>query len=310
MGRPRSERGENRFTGGRRGHPLDGAGLPGDSGRRGPAISPGQGLGRCVTKTGPLRRTLYATAQIIAEKARVGQTIRIMHGLKQLGTYGGRGTGDDREEDAMFDQGGIRPVTGRSPHKRACPLRPERLEVTRRSEMIETALQLHRVHGIAGREGGAVVCGTHAVMNRLTSVALGVPGRRRMDIPRGRGSWNGLRAVGQGGDRPGDDPTIFLDPRRGAREDRGPQRGWGPSLRADPRPASGRNGPSAHDDHRLGKEAGGVAARGTVTGFTVIFPQSRSCRWTPAKAGPGNWAWAQPYRARRWENKLGFNSGN
>ena len=162
---------ENRYRG-RRDIPLDAQGYQDavDAARR---LS---GLGLAAVYTGPLRRTI-ATAQIIADEARVPD-IRILHGLNNV-DYGAW-EGMTAEEAAMFDPEGFA-LYRASPSQAACPL-GERLSDAQQ-RMID-ALQL-----IGSRHAGeAVAAVTHAVMIRLTLVALGGVDGENWRIPVGRGS--------------------------------------------------------------------------------------------------------------------------
>ena len=162
---------ENRYRG-RRDIPLDAQGYQDavDAARR---LS---GVGLAAVYTGPLRRTI-ATAQIIADEARVPD-IRILHGLNNV-DYGAW-EGMTAEEAAMFDPEGFA-LYRASPSQAACPL-GERLSDAQQ-RMID-ALQL-----IGSRHAGeAVAAVTHAVMIRLTLVALGGVDGENWRIPVGRGS--------------------------------------------------------------------------------------------------------------------------
>ena len=162
---------ENRYRG-RRDIPLDAQGYQDavDAARR---LS---GVGLAAVYTGPLRRTI-ATAQIIADEARVPD-IRILHGLNNV-DYGAW-EGMTAEEAAMFDPEAFA-LYRASPSQAACPL-GERLSDAQQ-RMID-ALQL-----IGSRHAGeAVAAVTHAVMIRLTLVALGGVDGENWRIPVGRGS--------------------------------------------------------------------------------------------------------------------------
>jgi broad specificity phosphatase PhoE len=162
---------ENRYRG-RRDIPLDAQGYQDavDAARH---LS---GVGLTAVYTGPLRRTI-ATAQIIADEARVPD-IRILHGLNNV-DYGAW-EGMTAEEAAMFDPEAFALYRG-APAQAACPL-GERLSDAQQ-RMID-ALQL-----IGSRHvGEAVAAVTHAVMIRLTVVALGGVDGENWRIPVGRGS--------------------------------------------------------------------------------------------------------------------------
>jgi broad specificity phosphatase PhoE len=162
---------ENRYRG-RRDIPLDAQGYQDavDAARR---LS-GEGL--AAVYTGPLRRTI-ATAQIIADEARVPD-IRILHGLNNV-DYGAW-EGMTAEEAAMFDPEAFT-LYRTSPGQAACPL-GERLSDAQQ-RMID-ALQL-----IGSRHAGETVAAvSHAVMIRLTMVALGGVHGENWRIPVGRGS--------------------------------------------------------------------------------------------------------------------------
>ena len=188
---------ENRYRG-RRDIPLDAQGYQDavDAARR---LS---GAGLAAVYTGPLRRTI-ATAQIIADEARVPD-IRILHGLNNV-DYGAW-EGMTAEEAAMFDPEAFA-LYRASPSQAACPLGERVSDAQRR--MVD-ALQL-----IGSRHAGeAVAAVTHAVMIRLTVVALGGVDGENWRIPVGRGSVTafdvqngamGLAALPAGGeaDNPG-----------------------------------------------------------------------------------------------------------
>ena len=162
---------ENRYRG-RRDIPLDAQGYQDavDAARR---LS-GEGL--AAVYTGPLRRTI-ATAQIVADEARVPD-IRILHGLNNV-DYGAW-EGMTAEEAAMFAPEAFS-LYRTSPGKAVCPL-GERLSDAQQ-RMID-ALQL-----IGCRHAGETVAAvTHAVMIRLTMVALGGVTGEGWRIPVGRGS--------------------------------------------------------------------------------------------------------------------------
>src|SRR6266700_7036762 len=147
---------ENRYRG-RRDIPLDAQGYQDavDAARR---LS---GVGLAAVYTGPLRRTI-ATAQIIADEARVPD-IRILHGLNNV-DYGAW-EGMTAEEAAMFDPEGFS-LYRTSPSQAVCPL-GERLSDAQQ-RMIDALLLMGSRHA-----GEAVAAVTHAVMIRLTLVALG-----------------------------------------------------------------------------------------------------------------------------------------
>src|SRR6266702_8841098 len=188
---------ENRYRG-RRDIPLDAQGYQDavDAARRLSAV------GLAAVYTGPLRRTI-ATAQIIADEARVPD-IRILHGLNNV-DYGAW-EGMTAEEAAMFDPEAFA-LYRASPSQAACPLGERVSDAQRR--MVD-ALQL-----IGSRHAGeAVAAVTHAVMIRLTVVALGGVDGENWRIPVGRGSVTafdvqngamGLAALPAGGeaDNPG-----------------------------------------------------------------------------------------------------------
>lgn len=162
---------QNRYRG-RRDIPLDAQGYQDavDAARRLSAV------GLAAVYTGPLRRTI-ATAQIIADAAGVPD-LRILHGLNNL-DYG-VWEGMTADEAASYEPE-AHAVYRTSPMEAVCPHGERLMDAQRR--MI-AALQL-----IGSRHPGeAVVAVTHAVMIRLTLVALnGVEGEswRR---PIGRGS--------------------------------------------------------------------------------------------------------------------------
>jgi broad specificity phosphatase PhoE len=162
---------ENRYRG-RRDIPLDAQGYQDavDAARH---LS---GAGLAAVYTGPLRRTI-ATAQIIADEARVPD-IRILHGLNNV-DYGAW-EGMTAEEAAMFDPEAFE-LYRTSPRKAVCPV-GERLSDAQQ-RMVD-ALQL-----IGSRHAGeAVAAVTHAVMIRLTMVALGDVAGESWRVPVGRGS--------------------------------------------------------------------------------------------------------------------------
>src|SRR6266699_5287276 len=162
---------ENRYRG-RRDIPLDAQGSQDavDAARR---LS---GVGLAAVYTGPLRRTI-ATAQIIADEARVPD-IRILHGLNNV-DYGAW-EGMTSEEAAMFDPEGFA-LYRTCPRQAACPL-GERLSDAQ--QRMVAALQL-----VGSRHvGEAVAAVTHAVMIRLTLVALGCVDDENWRVSVGRGS--------------------------------------------------------------------------------------------------------------------------
>src|SRR6266699_3348808 len=162
---------ENRYRG-RRDIPLDAQGYQDavDAARR---LS---GVGLSAVSTGPLRRTIV-TAQIIANAARV-QDIRILHGLNNV-DYGAW-EGMTSEEAAMFDPEGFA-LYRTCPRQAACPL-GERLSDAQ--QRMVAALQL-----VGSRHvGEAVAAVTHAVMIRLTLVALGCVDDENWRVGVGRGS--------------------------------------------------------------------------------------------------------------------------
>lgn len=161
---------QNRYRG-RRDIPLDAQGYQDavDAARRLSAV------GVAAVYTGPLRRTI-ATAQIIADAAGVPD-LRILHGLNNL-DYG-VWEGMTAEEAASYEPD-AHAVYRTSPLDAVCPHGERLIDAQRR--MI-AALQL-----IGSRHPGeAVVAVTHAVMIRLTLVALnGVDGESwRRQIGRG-----------------------------------------------------------------------------------------------------------------------------
>jgi broad specificity phosphatase PhoE len=167
---------QNRYRG-RRDIPLDAQGYQDavDAARRLSAV------GLAAIYTGPLRRTI-ATAQIIADAAGVPD-LRILHGLNNL-DYGAW-EGMTADEAASYEPD-AHALYRTSPLQAVCPHGERLIDAQRR--MI-SALQL-----IGARHPGeAVVAVTHAVMIRLTIVALnGVEGEgwRR---PIGRGSVTEFR---------------------------------------------------------------------------------------------------------------------
>jgi broad specificity phosphatase PhoE len=162
---------ENRYRG-RRDIPLDAQGYQDavDAARH---LS---GVGLTAVYTGPLRRTI-ATAQIIADEARLPD-IRILHGLNNV-DYGAW-EGMTAEEAAMFDPEAFA-LYRTSPAQAACPL----------GERLSDAQQrmIGALHLIGSRHAGEVVAAvTHAVMIRLTLVALGGTDGENWRVPVGRGS--------------------------------------------------------------------------------------------------------------------------
>jgi broad specificity phosphatase PhoE len=162
---------ENRYRG-RRDIPLDAQGYQDavDAARR---LS-GEGL--TAVYTGPLRRTI-ATAQIIADEARVPD-IRILHGLNNV-DYGAW-EGMTAEEAAMFDPAAFE-LYRTSPSQAVCPL-GERLSDAQQ-RMIDALLLIGSRH-----VGESVVAVSHAVMIRLTLVALHQVTGEDWRVPVGRGS--------------------------------------------------------------------------------------------------------------------------
>ncbi len=162
---------ENRYRG-RRDIPLDARGYQ-DAVDAAHRLS-GEGL--AAVYTGPLRRTI-ATAQIIADEARVPD-IRILHGLNNV-DYGAW-EGMTSEEAAMFDPEAFA-LYRTSPRQAGCPL-GERLSDAQ--QRMVAALQL-----VGSRHTGeAVAVVTHAVMIRLTLVALGCVDDENWRVSVGRGS--------------------------------------------------------------------------------------------------------------------------
>ncbi len=162
---------ENRYRG-RRDIPLDARGYQ-DAVDAAHRLS-GEGL--AAVYTGPLRRTI-ATAQIIADEARVPD-IRILHGLNNV-DYGAW-EGMTSEEAAMFDPEAFS-LYRTSPRQAICPL-GERLSDAQQ-RMVD-ALQL-----VGSRHPGEVIAAvTHAVMIRLTLVALGCVDDENWRVSVGRGS--------------------------------------------------------------------------------------------------------------------------
>jgi broad specificity phosphatase PhoE len=167
---------QNRYRG-RRDIPLDAQGYQDavDAARRLSSV------GVAAVYTGPLRRTI-ATAQIIADAAGVPD-LRILHGLNNL-DYG-IWEGMTADEAASYEPE-AHALYRTSPMEAVCPQGERLVDAQRR---MVAALQL-----IGSRHPGeAVVAVTHAVMIRLTHVALnGVEGEnwRR---PVGRGSVTEFR---------------------------------------------------------------------------------------------------------------------
>src|SRR6266516_1042435 len=162
---------QNRYRG-RRDIPLDAQGYQDavDAARR---LS---NVGLTAVYTGPLRRTI-ATAQIIADAAGVPD-LRILHGLNNL-DYGAW-EGMTADEAAAYDPQ-AHAIYNSSPTEAACPQGERLIDAQRR--MI-AALQL-----IGSRHPGeAVVAVTHAVMIRVTLVALNVVQGESWRHPIGRGS--------------------------------------------------------------------------------------------------------------------------
>ena len=167
---------QNRYRG-RRDIPLDAQGYQDavDAARRLYAV------GLAAVYTGPLRRTI-ATAQIIADAAGVPD-LRILHGLNNL-DYGAW-EGMTSEEAAAYEPE-AHALYRNSPMDAVCPQGERLLDAQRR--MI-AALQL-----IGSRHPGeAVVAVTHAVMIRLTLVALNVVAGESWRHPIGRGSMTEFR---------------------------------------------------------------------------------------------------------------------
>jgi broad specificity phosphatase PhoE len=162
---------ENRYRG-RRDIPLDAQGYQDavDAARR---LS---GAGLAAVYTGPLRRTI-ATAQIIADEARVPD-IRILHGLNNV-DYGAW-EGMTAEEAAMFDPEAFAVYQG-NPHQAVCPL-GERLSDAQQ-RMVDALMLIGSRH-----QGETVAAVTHAVMIRLTLVALSQVAAADWRVPVGRGS--------------------------------------------------------------------------------------------------------------------------
>jgi broad specificity phosphatase PhoE len=170
---------QNRYRG-RRDIPLDAQGYQDavDAARR------LAGSGLTAVYTGPLRRAI-ATAQIIADAAGVPD-LRILHGLNNL-DYG-MWEGMTAEEAAAYDPEAFA-LYRASPNDAVCPQGERLLDAQRR--MI-AALQL-----IGSRHPGeAVAAVTHAVMIRLTLVALnGIQGEGWRQ-PIGRGSVTAFHVDG------------------------------------------------------------------------------------------------------------------
>ena len=162
---------QNRYRG-RRDIPLDAQGYQDavDAARR---LS---NVGLTAVYTGPLRRTI-ATAQIIADAAGVPD-LRILHGLNNL-DYGAW-EGMTADEAAAYDPE-AHAVYRASPNEALCPQGERLIDAQRR--MIAAVRLIGSRH-----PGESVVAVTHAVMIRLTLVALnGVLGESWRQ-PIGRGS--------------------------------------------------------------------------------------------------------------------------
>ena len=162
---------QNRYRG-RRDIPLDAQGYQDavDAARRLSSV------GLSAVYTGPLRRAI-ATAQIIADASGVPD-LRILHGLNNLdyGAWEGMTADEAAEYDPQAHE-----VYNTSPTDAACPQGERLLDAQRR--MI-AALQL-----IGSRHPGETVAAvTHAVMIRLTLVALNEVQGERWRRPIGRGS--------------------------------------------------------------------------------------------------------------------------
>ncbi|TMF97304.1 MAG: histidine phosphatase family protein [Chloroflexi bacterium] len=167
---------QNRYRG-RRDIPLDAQGYQDavDAARRLSAV------GLAAVYTGPLRRTI-ATAQIIADAAGVPD-LRILHGLNNL-DYG-MWEGMTADEAASCEPE-AHALYRTSPTEAVCPQGERLIDAQRR--MI-AALQL-----IGSRHPGeAVVAVTHAVMIRLTRVALHGVADESWRLPVGRGSVTEFR---------------------------------------------------------------------------------------------------------------------
>ncbi len=167
---------QNRYRG-RRDIPLDAQGYQDavDAARRLSVV------GLAAVYTGPLRRTI-ATAQIIADAAGVPD-LRILHGLNNL-DYGAW-EGMTADEAASYEPE-AHAVYRTSPMEAVCPHGERLIDAQRR--MI-AALQL-----IGSRHPGeAVVAVTHAVMIRLTLVALNSVDGESWRSPIGRGSVTEFR---------------------------------------------------------------------------------------------------------------------
>jgi broad specificity phosphatase PhoE len=162
---------QNRYRG-RRDIPLDAQGYQDavDAARRLSAV------GLAAVYTGPLRRTI-ATAQIIADAAGVPD-LRILHGLNNL-DYG-MWEGMTADEAALYEPE-AHALYRTSPTEAVCPQGERLIDAQRR---MVAALQL-----IGSRHPGeAVVAVTHAVMIRLTHVALNGADGENWRRPVGRGS--------------------------------------------------------------------------------------------------------------------------
>ena len=162
---------QNRYRG-RRDIPLDAQGYQDavDAARRLSSV------GLSAVYTGPLRRTI-ATAQIIADAAGVPD-LRILHGLNNL-DYGAW-EGMTAEEAAVYEPE-AHTLYRTSPTEAVCPQGERLVDAQRR---MVAALQL-----IGSRHPGeTVVAVTHAVMIRLTLVALDHVEGESWRRPVGRGS--------------------------------------------------------------------------------------------------------------------------
>jgi broad specificity phosphatase PhoE len=170
---------QNRYRG-RRDIPLDAQGYQDavDAARR---LS---GAGLTAVYTGPLRRTI-ATAQIIADAAGVPD-LRILHGLNNL-DYGAW-EGMTAEEAATFEPE-AHATYRTAPTEAVCPHGERLVDAQRR---MLAALQL-----IGERHPGeAVVAVSHAVMIRLTLVALNGSSGESWRQSVGRGSVTEFRVNG------------------------------------------------------------------------------------------------------------------
>jgi broad specificity phosphatase PhoE len=170
---------QNRYRG-RRDIPLDAQGYQDavDAARRLSSV------GLTAVYTGPLRRAI-ATAQIIADAAGVPD-LRILHGLNNL-DYG-VWEGMTAEEAAAYDPEAFA-LYSASPNDAICPQGERLLDAQRR--MI-AALEL-----IGSRHPGeAIAAVTHAVMIRLTLVALNGVQAESWRRPIGRGSVTAFHVDG------------------------------------------------------------------------------------------------------------------